>query len=71
MKTISVEEAHLLIGKPVSKKSGKPFKSGNKVNTVLGLTTNPATGKVAYTFLEDDSVVDAFICVEVSSQMLI
>lgn len=42
----------------VEKKSGKPFKSKLKVNTVKGTTINPNTGKAAYTFIEDDSIVD-------------
>ena len=49
----------------VRKRSGKPFKSGEKINTVKGETTNPNTGKPAYTFYEDDSIVDQQICKEV------
>lgn len=49
----------------VKKKSNKPFKSGNKINTVNGETININTGKPAYIFLEDGSVVDQYICVEV------
>lgn len=52
----------------VCKKSGKPFKSGEKINTVKGETINPNTGKPAYTFLEDDSVVDQYICREVAEE---
>lgn len=40
----------------------KPFKSGLKVNTVKGETVNPYTGLPAYTFYEDDSIVDKHIC---------
>jgi len=47
----------------VSKKSGKPFKSGNKINTVRGTTINPHTDKPAFIFVEDDSVVDQYICI--------
>lgn len=56
------------VGKKVSKsvfrvgKQPKPFKSGLKVNTVKGITTCPITGKVAYSFVEDDSIVRAEIC---------
>lgn len=50
------------IGKKVKKKSGKPFKSGLKVNTVKKLTHNPNTKKPAFFFEEDQSVVDAHIC---------
>jgi len=49
----------------VRKRSGQPFKSGKKINTVKGETTNLNTGKPAYTFHEDDSVVDQYICREV------
>ena len=46
----------------VYKKSGKPFKSGEKINTVKNEIVNPYTGKPAFTFLEDDSIVDQYIC---------
>jgi hypothetical protein len=49
----------LEIGKKVYKPSGKPFKSGEKVNTIKGITINPHTDEPAYTFLEDESIVDA------------
>jgi hypothetical protein len=45
-------------GVRVYKKSGKPFKSGHKINTVKGLTCNPNTDLLAYTFIEDESIVD-------------
>ena len=48
----------------VIKKSGKPFKSGNKVNTVKGETINhqDPEKRIAYTFLEDDSIVNKDQC---------
>ena len=46
----------------VYKKSGKPFKSGQHINTIKGITVNPNTDKPAYLFEEDDSVVDQYIC---------
>jgi hypothetical protein len=49
----------------VEKISGKPFKSTFKKNTVKDVTINPHTGKLAYTFIEDDSIVDAMMCREV------
>lgn len=55
-------EVPLAIGTKVVKQSGKPFKSGMKIGTIKGLTTNEHTGKIAYTFVEDESVVDAFQC---------
>jgi hypothetical protein len=56
------------IGKKVQKSgirknvSPKPFKSGLKVNTVKSLTTNPHINKPAFTFEEDDSVVNCETC---------
>ena len=50
----------------VTKISGKPFKSGNKINTVNGVIEHPILpGKKAYTFLEDDSYVRVDVCVKV------
>jgi hypothetical protein len=49
----------------VYKISGKPFKSGKKINTVRDETINPFTNKPAYRFFEDDSIVDKYICKEV------
>jgi len=52
-------------GKTRKERSPKPFKSGFKTNTVKGVTINPNTGKPAFTFIEDESVVDADLCVAV------
>lgn len=52
------------VGFRVEKLSGKRFSSGNYVNTVIGETVNPNTGKVAYRFLEDNSIVDQRSCKE-------
>lgn len=49
----------------VIKKSGKPFKSRLKINTVKEETINPNTGKKAYTFWEDNSIVDQEICIKI------
>jgi hypothetical protein len=51
-----------LIGIKVEKVSRKPFKSGLLVNTVKGYSTNPYTGKLCFTFEEDDSAVECFRC---------
>ena len=67
---IEFKEAFENIGKKCKKKSNKPFKSGNKINTIKGVNymTVPTKdkihliNKVAYTFLEDDSLVCAEIC---------
>ena len=52
----------------VCKKSGKPFKSGKKINRVKGTVMNPNTGKPAFTFFDDDSVVDQYICIAVDER---
>lgn len=49
-----------LVGKVVTKRSNRPFKSGEKEATVTGITINPYSGKQACTFKEDDSVVDCY-----------
>lgn len=46
------------IGLKVRKCSNKPFKSGEKVNTVKDVVRNPNTNLWAVSFFEDDSVVD-------------
>jgi hypothetical protein len=47
---------------PSATKEPKPFKSGRKVNTVLGLVTHEQTGGWGFTFEEDESVVECFRC---------
>lgn len=49
------------IGKKVQKKR-KPFKSGNRLNTVKGLIFHPQLHLPAYVFEEDDSYVRCDIC---------
>lgn len=58
-KTIAPKD---VIGYEVFKASRKPFKSGNKTNTVKGITRNPNSDRKAFTFHEDDSVVDCHQC---------
>lgn len=55
------------IGTKVYKKSGKPFLSGIKVNTISGVVNHPYKIKdgvpvKAYTFVEDESIVECSIC---------
>jgi len=54
------------IGKKVTKSNGKkepkPFKSGSKINTVMGIVKHPILGIDAFTFLEDDSIVECRRC---------
>lgn len=47
----------------VIKKSGKPFKSGKKIEVVIKTTINSNTGLAAYS-LEDGSIVDIKQCKE-------
>jgi len=58
------EDVSGLIGQRVEKLSGKPFKSGSKINTVSGVVDHPLKpgGGLAFMFHEDDSVVAAEIC---------
>ena len=63
------------VGTKVSKLSGKTFKSGFAVNTIKGVVEhpnkiNPETnvGVPAYTFFEDDSVVEAAACTKIFTQ---
>lgn len=49
----------------VRKKSGKPFKSGQKVNTVANEVANPYTDKPGYSFIEDDSIVNQEVCLKI------
>lgn len=51
-----------LLGRKVSKQSGRPFKSGEKTATISGYTFNDMTKKLAFTFEEDDSNVECFRC---------
>lgn len=52
------------IGKKVVKKSGKPFKSGEKVATIKGVIKHPILrGDIlAFIFAEDDSYVRTGYC---------
>lgn len=68
MKEITLEEAKQNIGKQVVKISGKPFKSGNKINTVADVIEvevpykNVTIKRAAYKFKEDESWVTAEMC---------
>ncbi len=58
----------LWVGQTVVKKSGKPFKSGQKTATVKSVTINPNCNKLAFDFYEDDSVVNCEICRLITSK---
>lgn len=49
------------------RKEKKPFKSGEKVNTVAGLVTHPVLNIPAFTFEEDESYVECRRCILVES----
>lgn len=57
------------IGCVVAKRSGKPFKSSNKRNTVVGVCINPKSKKIAYIFDEDESIVDCSKCTNIVSNI--
>ena len=65
---ITLEEAKQNIGRQVVKISGKPFKSGNKINTVTDVIEvevphkNATIKRAAYKFQEDESCVIAEMC---------
>lgn len=49
--------------KNIGKYKLKPFKSGNKVNTIKGVISHPnLEGRMAYTFEEDESYVECRRC---------
>jgi hypothetical protein len=50
----------------VRKNSGKPFKSGLKINTVKDIVKHPLLGTDAFTFIEDDSIVEVRQCEEIN-----
>ena len=64
-----IQNFYSMIGKKVTKsaknhsgKEPKPFKSGNKVNTVRDVIVSPITSYPTFIFVEDDSFVDCHIC---------
>jgi len=57
-------------GDKVIKRSRKPFKSGRKVGTVKSITVNPNTNKIAFSFIEDNSIVDCFQCIKATNSIL-
>ena len=48
--------------KTTSKFEPKPFKSGNKINTVRGVLYHPLTKNLCFTFFEDNTFVECFRC---------
>jgi len=58
----TIQKYESWIGSTVSKVSGRPFKSGLKVNTVKGVTDHNVLHIPAFTFFEDDSIVECRRC---------
>ena len=50
------------VGKQIVKRSGKPFKSGNKVGVVENMSINPNTGRKAFLMRDDQTLVDCHQC---------
>lgn len=50
------------VGRQV-RKDKKPFKSGAKINTVVSIVDHPILHVPAFTFAEDDSVVECRRCI--------
>jgi len=51
------------IGRQVYKRSRKPFKSGEKRNTVRGVVPHPQLDKLCFLFEEDDTYVTCDTCI--------
>lgn len=58
------------IGQTITKESGKPFKSGEKVGTVVGTTINPNTFLPAF-MMDDGSVVDCHQCLNEAGDRIV
>ena len=55
-----------MIGVRVYKNSNKPFKSGEKINTVKGADViHPVTNRLCFTFEEDETYVECHRCLAV------
>lgn len=65
----TIEDYQGWIGKKVTKTSPKPFKSGRKVNTVKGVVEHNLMKVPAFTFQEDESVVECRRCIVVQQIM--
>jgi hypothetical protein len=60
--TEQIADPNSAIGKRVKKGSNKPFKSGEKINTVKGITDHPTLHIPCFTFHEDESMVEVRRC---------
>lgn len=59
------KDATMRKGFSIVKKNLKPFKSGEKIATVLGYCWHPTTERLCYIVDEQDCYVEAAECVEV------
>lgn len=55
---LTPDEYATWIGARVTKHTKNPFKSTLRINTVKGTMAHPITGRLAFTFQEDDSIVE-------------
>ena len=62
MKKKRMKEYEKWIGMEVEKHSPKPFKSGQKINTVKSIINHPILNIPAFTFFEDESYVECRKC---------
>lgn len=55
------------VGQQIVKRSGKPFKSGDKIGTIAALCCNLQHPRrvLAYVMKEDESIVNVDICTEI------
>lgn len=59
---IQISDPFSVIGKKVKKESDRKFKSGEKINTVKGVTIHPTLQVHCFTFEEDESMVEVRRC---------
>ncbi len=62
MNEINNNPRTIIIGEKVKKTSGRPFKSGFKMNTVNGVINHPKLNIPCFTFEEDNSYVEVRRC---------
>mgnify|MGYP003418282412 FL=1 len=62
-------KSEFLIGRKVMKRTGKPFKSTLKINTIKGIIIHEDTGNQAFIFQEDNSYVELPMCIMADIQI--
>jgi hypothetical protein len=64
-----VSSSLLSIGTAIVKESRKPFKSGNKLDFIIGyMEHHPVTENVCYTLRDSDTYVEARMCREATQE---